>query len=41
MNDLLTFIENYIRFRIETELGAQTVTVKPILEPLKKVKNPN
>ena len=41
MNQLLTYLEEYIRFRIETELGAHTVTAKPILEPLKKVKNPD
>ncbi len=32
MKNLLTFLEYYIRFRIETELGAETVTAKPNLE---------
>lgn len=31
MNHLLTYLEDCIRFRIETELGAETVTAKPDL----------
>lgn len=32
MNHLLTYLEDYIRFRIETELGAETITAQPTLE---------
>ncbi len=34
MNTLFTFLENYIRFRIETELGSATITAKPSLPQL-------
>ncbi|MFK7785627.1 MAG: ATP-binding protein [Crocinitomicaceae bacterium] len=36
MNDLFTYLGNYIRFRIETELGAETVTTQPTLPKLRK-----
>lgn len=36
MNELLTYLEDYIRFRIETELGAETVTARPSLPKLRK-----
>lgn len=41
MNKLFTFLEEYIRFRIETELGAKTVTARPSLGDLTKSKKPD
>ena len=41
MNDLLLFLENYIRFRIETELNAPTVTAQPSLPDLNQIENPD
>lgn len=36
MDILFTYLEDYIRFRIETELGAETVTAQPSLPKLRK-----
>ena len=41
MNTLFTYLEDYIRFRIEIELGAETVTARPSLEPLDEIENPD
>lgn len=39
MNKLFTFLENYVRFRVETELGQKTVTARPSLGPLDTSEN--
>jgi len=41
MNELLQYLETFIRFRIESELGAQTVTAQPVFPALEEIENPD